>query len=241
MSMLIALALATAMTEPSSSIQIKHGKDTVSTIDRSLMSDGNRSPNAGKISDAATLIRAGKWAEAINILDAVIADEESRHQDPSRQFFSARSLTEAVVYSGLAATQNRNSTILDESWAYAYFLRGFVLIDLGKADEAKPYFDKALALAPMNAQMLAERGEWHKSRRDWDNALTDFEAAQSAAELSPDRTKITEQGRALRGIAFVKVEQSDFKGAEKWIKQAIKLNPADAKARAELEFIRSRL
>jgi tetratricopeptide (TPR) repeat protein len=236
--MLFALALAAATVEPSASVQMKSG-DTVSTIDQSLMNEGTQSANSKRIDEAMALMKAGKGAEAIGIFDAVISDEESHHQDSSQQYFSARSLTEAVIYSTLAAAQKRNSMILDDSWAYAHFLKGFALIDLGRADEAKPHLDKAIALAPMNAQFLAERGEWHKTRKDWPNAYADFESASTAAEFSPDASKMAEKGRALRGMAFARIEQGQLKEAEKLLKQALKLNPNDDGARSELEYIKS--
>lgn len=238
MSILVALAFAVATAGPAPAVQVKNG-DTVSNIDQGLMSEGAPSANSTKIDQAMTLMKAGKATEAIAIFDAVIADEESRHQDQSQQYFSARSLTEAIIYSTLAATQKQNSSVLDDSWAYAHFLKGFALIDLGRPDEAKPHFDKAIALAPMNAQFLAERGEWHKTRKDWPNAYADFESASSASEFSPEDAKKAEKGRALRGMAFVRIEQGELKDAEKLLKQALKLNSDDAGARSELEYIKS--
>jgi tetratricopeptide (TPR) repeat protein len=238
MSILLALMLVAASADPGPSVQMKQG-DTVSTIDQVLMADGARSPNGAKTDQAADLVKAGQPAEAIRILDTVIADEESRHKDDAQLYFSARSLVEAIVYSGLAGSQNKSSTILDDSWAYGHFLKGFALVDLGRADEAKPEFDRAIGLAPMNAQFLAERAEWHKNRKDWSNAYADFESASTASEFSPDGTKKFEKGRALRGMAFVRIGRGEWKEAERLLKQALKLNRNDIKAREELEYVKS--
>jgi tetratricopeptide (TPR) repeat protein len=238
MSLLIALALVIASPEPASSAQITHG-DTVSTIDDNLMREGVSSPNARKINEAAELIKAGRGADAIKILDAVIANEESRHQDPSQIYYSARSLPEGIVYSALASTQGKNSTILDNSWAYGHFLRGFALIDLKRLDEAKAEFDSAIVLAPMNSQFLAERAEWHKSRKDWSSAYADFQSASTAAEFSPEDAKKFEKARALRGMGFVCIEQGELKEAEKLFRQSLKSQPRHEGALSELEYIKS--
>lgn len=240
MSFFVGLALALATVGSAQSVQVT-GKDTVSTIDQNLMAEGARSANGAKIDQAANLIKAGQGADAIKILNAVIADEESRHKDSNQLYFSARSLVEGIVYTSLASTQSKNSTILDDSWSYGHFLKGFALIDLGRADEAKAEFDKAVGLAPMNAQFLAERGEWHKNRKDWASAYADFESASTASEFSPESAKKFEKGRALRGMAFVRIEQGELKEAEKLLKQALKLDRNDAKARQELEYVKSRL
>ena len=239
MSIVVALALATAPIEGGQSIQVS-GKDTVSTIDQNLMTDGARSANGAKIDQAANLIKAGQAAEAIKILDVVIADEGARHRDSSQIYFSARSLVEAIVYTGLAGAQSKNSTILDDSWAYGHFLKGFALIDLGRSDEAKAEFDNAIGLAPMNSQFFAERAEWHKNRKDWSNAYADFESASNAAEFSPDDAKKAEKARALRGMGFVRIEQGEFKEAEKLFRQSLKLQPGNEGALSELEYIKSR-
>lgn len=128
---------------------------------------------------------------------------------------------------------------MNESSGEAYFVKGFALVDLGRADDAKPYFDKAIALAPMNAQYLAERGEWYKSRKDWAHAYEDYESASSAAEFSPDGRKNAEKARALRGLGFVRIEQGELKEAERLYKESLRYQPDNAGARSELDLIKS--
>src|SRR5205085_6909649 len=157
-----------------------------------------------KASDAASaFITSGKPAEAISILDKLIADRERVHGSDTRLIFNSRSTAEAIVYSGLAVQQKRDSVVYGENWSLAYFLKGFALIDLNRPAEAKPMYDKALALSPMNSHYLGELAEWHKNNKDFPAALDMFARALDAAEFSPDEAKVFDGTRALRGMAFI--------------------------------------
>ena len=195
--------------------------------------------DSARIEEAYKLIEARRPGEAMPILEELIERSEKLHASEKRQIFSARSLAEAFFYTALAQKAKKDVVVLNEDWSTAHFLKAFALIDLNRPDEAKPHLDRAISLAPMNAQFLAERGEWHKNRRDWSSAMADFEAASTAAEFSPDAIKAREKARALRGIGFVKIEQGELKEAEKLFKESLKLEPGNANARSELEYIKS--
>jgi tetratricopeptide (TPR) repeat protein len=218
---------------PGYAIQVTSKSGDTSTIDQ------GRDPLADKTEHAAGLIKDGKPADAVAILDEVIGAEEATHKGDQRMMFAARSLTEAIVYSAIASRQKESAVVLDETWALAYFLKGFALVDLNRGEEAKAYFDRALGMAPMNAQYLAERGEWHKARKDWTSAYADFESASNAAEFSPDEQKSFEKRRALHGMAFVRTEQRQLNEAEKLLRQCLKIDPSDTVAKHELEYIKS--
>lgn len=193
-----------------------------------------RDANSARIDAAFDLVHQGKPGEAVLILDGVIAAEEQAHRDAKTLYFSARSTTEAIFYSALAMVTHKPTIVTNDVWADAYFLKGYALVDLQRSDEAGPLFKRALELAPKNAQIQAELAEWHKSRREWPAAFDAYEEAAANAEFSPDDARSFEKGRALRGMAFVKVEQGDLDAAEKYLKEALKLNPADERARTDL-------
>jgi tetratricopeptide (TPR) repeat protein len=213
MSLFIALALAagapeTATAQPGAS----------PTENRNVQST-ETNPDADKLGRAVSLVKTGKSADGIKLLDEIIATLEARYAENPAQFFCARSMPETVVYAGLGVKTKKAVTVLDQTWCYSYYYKGFALIDLGRGDEAKPYFDKAVAMAPMNSQFLGERGEWYKSRRDWPHALADFESAAGYAGFSPDEMKSFDQRRAWRGMSFVRVEQGRLDEAEKLLRQ----------------------
>ena len=94
-----------------------------------------------------------------------------------------------------------------------------------------------MQLSPMNAQYLAEVGEWYKGHRDWANAYTFFERASTASEFSPDSEKGFEKRRGLRGMGFALSEQGKFDEAEALYRQCLKIDPNDAGAKGELQYI----
>lgn len=194
-----------------------------------------------RIDRAYALMKAGNQTGAIAILDSMIAEFEKAHPaNPDLMVFSASNLTQTIYYSGITAALKKNGVVVDGDWAMAYFLKGFALIDLNRADDAFPYLDKAVALSPGDAQFLAERGEWYKSHRQWDKAFTDFKAAVDASAFSDDSMKAKHKSRGLRGMGFVRIEQGDLKQAEKLFKQSLEVEPGNPGALSELEYIKSR-
>jgi Flp pilus assembly protein TadD len=184
------------------------------------------------------LIQDKKPAEAIEALDRTIAEQSRAHAGERRQIYCAHSPAETLMYTGMAAQAKKEAVVLDPTWCMAIFLKGFALIDLDRSDEAGPLLEQALAMAPMNAQFLAELGEWHKVRREWDTAYSLFERAAAGAELSTDAVKLGHKTRALRGMGFVLIEQGKLDEAERLFRQCLELDPNDDHAKNELEYIR---
>lgn len=203
----------------------------------SLIAAAPAAARAKPIDEAWRLISDKKPGEAIVALDRVIAKEAKRHKRDRRQIYCAHSPEETVMYVGMGAVGKRDTVVLDPTWCTAIFLKAFALIDLNRSDEAKPLFDRAVAMAPMNSQFLSELAEWHKSRRQWGTAFSLFERASAAAELSRKEVRTGHKGRALRGMGFVLIEQGKLDEAELLFHQALELDPNDAGARRELQYI----
>ena len=191
-----------------------------------------------RLDRVAVLIKERKPGEAIAILDQLLAEEERAHAGEGRRIMSARSSAETLMYALEGATENRETVVVGPTWSMAVFLKGFALIDLGRADEAKPLLEKAVEMAPMNSQFLAELGEWHKGRRQWTEAYALFERAADATGISPEALQRAEKGRALRGMGFVLIEQGRLGEAEKVFRKCLKLDPNDQSAKNELQYIR---
>lgn len=188
-----------------------------------------------RLATAAQMVASGQPAEAVVLADQIIASMEAAYpRRDDKVYFSAQSMAETLLYATMASAVKKNAIVLNGTGGTAYFLKAFALVDLNRGDQALTWLDKAIGLSPMNAQFLAERAEWYKSRRQWKKAFADFETARSSADLAPDDVRVAWQGRAIRDMAFVKVEQGKFGDAGRLLNEALRLNPSDQRARADL-------
>ena len=191
----------------------------------------------GRVDRAADLIGAGKPAEAVALLDALIAEQEKQRASDTREVYCARSMAETMVYTGDAARRKKAAIVLPEAACYSIFLKGFALIDLNRSDEARAWLERAVAMAPSNAHFLGELGEWYKIRKDWPKSRDLFRRAVAASELSPDNRKIFDKTRGLRGLGYILIEEGKFDEAEKLYRQCLDLNPDDDRSKKQLDYI----
>jgi tetratricopeptide (TPR) repeat protein len=193
--------------------------------------------DAAEIERATAFIKASKPDEAVAVLDALIAAQERTRKADPREAYCARSTQETILYSAMAAKAKKDAVILPESACYSMFLKGFALIDLKRSDEARAWFERALAMAPSNSQFIGELGEWYKSRRDWNKAASLYAQAETASAFSPADSQTFDKTRALRGRAFVLVERGKLDEAEKLYRQCLTLDPEDTRSKQELQYI----
>src|SRR5262249_33450357 len=68
--------------------------------------------------------------------------------------------------------------------------------------------------------------------------LAAFQAAEAAArEFSPAEVRTRELSRSMRGVGFVMIELGKLDEAERKFREALQLDPADAGAARELQYI----
>jgi Tfp pilus assembly protein PilF len=196
------------------------------------------SAQSALVERAVTLMHQGQPADAIPLLDQVIAAEEKAHSGEKRRIYSASSIGETMIYMTEAATAGKGAVAFGPEWSLALFLKGFALVDLGSADAAGPLFERAVELSPANSQYLAELGEWHKNRREWGKAYARFEKAEAVAGTVSEERRKPERSRALRGMGFVLIEQGKLDEAEKMFRKCLEIDPNDDGAKGELQYIR---
>lgn len=194
-------------------------------------------PQAETVQQAQLLIHQGRPADAILLLDSVIAQQALSHANDKRRLYCARSQTETLLYLTDAAQAKEEAVILAPTWSDALYMKAYALIDLGRREEAKPLLESAIRLSPYNALYLGELGEDYKSRKEWDAAMSTFQQAETASEFSPDDGKDLERSRAWRGIGYVLIEQGSLDEAEALFRKCLALNPNDDMAKNELKYI----
>jgi tetratricopeptide (TPR) repeat protein len=195
------------------------------------------------LEQGVALMRAKKPADAVPLFDQVAALYEARAQDKAVKYYSARTASETLFYPLQVATSDKGKSpavVLSGNWGYAYYLKAYCLLDLGRASEAKAQLLRAVALAPQNAQFLGELGHVYQLEKNWPVALETFERAEKAAkEFSPEQARNGELARAWRGMGYVLVELSRLDEAEAMYRKCLQLNAQDAMAQRELAYVLS--
>lgn len=189
------------------------------------------------VDEAARLAGEGKPSEALQVAEKAIAGYEARYGDSEKKIYSARTPPEAMLYMFKAVNADKDSIAVEPEYGYAWYLKAYVLTDLGRTQEALASLNKALALSPSNSQFLSELGNLQKVAKDWPNALATFEKAEDASTVSPDEMKTIDLGRALRGQGFVLSELGRFDEAEAIFKHCLELDKDDTMAASELVYI----
>ena len=196
-----------------------------------------RSQQQELVLQAAELSNQGHIQEAMAKVEEALAAYRVHFADEKRKIYSIREPAEALLYMAQAANADNGAIAVEFEYGFAWFLHGYLLVEQGRLDEAQVSLSKAIELSPMNSQYQSELGNLYQARKDWPAALAAYQAAQGASELSPEDGKSHDEGRALRGQGFVLIEMGHLDEAEKALKSALELDPADRRAKEELEYV----
>ncbi len=183
-------------------------------------------------------LQSGKLNQAVEEFDLAIKKCEPLFVE-GKKIYTARTSVESLMYVVLAAGKNEAAEVLDTTCSDAYYLQGYATLDFGKIEEAETYLQKAVSMAPMNSLYLSELGHIYQVKRDWSQALAYFTEAEDAAQTyTPEDIKISELGRAKRGVGFNLIELGKLDDAERKFREALALDGGDKVARNELEYIK---
>ncbi len=192
------------------------------------------------LSEGRRLIDSGKPKEAIEYFDKVLANFKAKYGNSEKRIYCARDSMESLTYLMTAAEEKRDALVFSGTWAGAYFMKGYALLESGRISEAKSSIEQALALSPHNSQYLSEMGYIYQVEKNWAKSLKYYKDAENCAEaFSPSEDKLHELGVARRGLGYVLVELGRLSEAEEKYRQCLKSDPNDEKAKSELEYIHS--
>jgi tetratricopeptide (TPR) repeat protein len=193
--------------------------------------------------EVRSLIDAKRLDDALAQLDEVIARYRARYPEGATRWYVARDSSESLAYLVKAATDldkdapgAGNARTLYVSWGDALYMKGYVLFEQQRLDEARAALDQALRLAPFHAAYLNEAAEIAKAKRDWAEALRLFTEAEDVATFSAGNAD-ADRAKALRGQAFAHVELGALDAAEKALAKCLQIDANDKRAQDELEYI----
>jgi tetratricopeptide (TPR) repeat protein len=136
-----------------------------------------------------------------------------------------------------AAGLGKDALAIGPGWCAALFTKGFTLVDQQQVELGLPFLKRAVEMRPDYAHYLNELAYAYGTLGQWPEALEAYGRAADAADPTQGIIEKTERIRAWRGMGYVLVEQGKWEEAAETYRKCLKLDPNDAKAKAELEYI----
>jgi tetratricopeptide (TPR) repeat protein len=215
------------------------GNDHVDGADQIAITGA--SDQAALLAEAIDSLNAGEPAKALARFETIIAaadfDEAKRNVLCAQD--QEQALLLSVIAAGIPQLAGKPLEITDGTLCAALFGKGYVLIDLGRADEALLFLERAAALAPLEAHYLNELGEWYKSQRDWQQSKAIFERAKALADGDLVDVEPEIEARSMRGIGYSLIELGLLDEARNMFEGSLELTPDNQTALSELAYIDS--
>lgn len=189
---------------------------------------------------AMALLQRGQAAQALPQLDKLVAEAEATlKRDTQNRVYAADDRNFVIASLLEAAKRKQSAVVVSTDWIAPLYARAYALIELGQLDRARADLDRVLAISPYTPRALGERAQISMHRKDFAAAEVDLNKMREYGQMSANPADaIGYQGFALRGLGYIAVERKQWDKALGFYNEALKLNPNDDKAKAEIDFIR---
>ena len=193
-----------------------------------------------RVEAAMALLQRGQAAQALPQLDKLVAEAEATlKRDTQNRVYAADDRNFVIASLLEAAKRKQSAVVVSTDWIAPLYARAYALIELGQLDRARADLDRVLAIAPYTPRALGERAQISMHRKDFAAAEVDLNKMREYGQMSANPADaIGYQGFALRGLGYIAVERKQWDKALGFYNEALKLNPNDDKAKAEIDFIR---
>ena len=193
-----------------------------------------------RVEAAMALLQRGQAAQALPQLDKLVAEAEATlKRDTQNRVYAAddRNLVLATLLD--TAKRKQSAVVVSAEWIAPLYARAYAYTELGQFDRARADLDRVLAVSPYNPRALGERAQLSMRRKDFVAAEADLNKMREYGKMSANPAAAADyQGFALRGLGYIAVERKQWDKALGFYREALKLNPKDSKAQAEIDFIR---
>jgi tetratricopeptide (TPR) repeat protein len=197
--------------------------------------------DVGRVIDGVHMIQAGHIQAAIDgPFDEVVHRYESRYGSSKEKIYSARGMTDTLLYAAMSATAKPPipAQVIGPAWAMAYWGRGYAYNEMARYDDATVELRKALALAPDDTQYNIELGFTYQRKGQWETSLELFKTAEAYAEITVPAAEVADLTcKALRGQGYDLVEMHRYGEARAAYKACLKQIPGEPKSIGELKYI----
>lgn len=172
--------------------------------------------------------------------DDVVAHYEAQYGKRQETYYSARGMTDALLYAALPPNAKPASpvVVLGPAWAMAYWGRGYAYNEMARYDDALIELRKALALAPLDAQYNIEIGYTYQRQGQWSLSLAHYKTAEAYVSITVASGEVDEIScKAFRGQGYDLVELHRYDAARAAYRSCLKLKPGEPKSMGELNYI----
>jgi tetratricopeptide (TPR) repeat protein len=184
---------------------------------------------------ALAVFKSGNVTVAELLVDKIIQNFEALMTQPATNYHCFRNAAEQQRF---ADTNPGIGQVVWMDWRYCEILqfRAFIHAQRKQFEKALQVLDKAIQVGPDNAVAHNERGYILVQMSRFQEALRAYELAQEASKRTGGSR--IEEAAALRGMGATWVDLGDLDKAEKALNESLLLEPGNAVARNELEYIR---
>lgn len=189
--------------------------------------------DTARAQDAA---QKGDWAGARKLLMPVV-DFCDRLPMPGLDVVSVATADE---YETFVEASARGAPVewVDMACPAAYKGMAFLDIEMKDTDSALAFLDKATILSPYWADPFAERGYLFNQLGRPQEGLASYQRALELVERFPSNAYA--RALVLRGLGYTHIELGDLDRAEAAYRQSLEVEPGNALAMKELEYIAQR-
>lgn len=193
-----------------------------------------------RLTQAVDALLAKKNDLALQLLDPLLVEYEMLYAKEKRQLFCAdtpeESLSNLLGAAAARSKDKRGAVVIATDWCTALWGKGYILLDLGKADAAIPVLQRAITMRPSRPQYLNELGFGYQLLKKWPEMLNaETRAAEVADVAGPDRVR--NLYRAWFGMAYALIELGRWDEAADLLQKCIALDPENRKAKDELKYL----
>lgn len=188
------------------------------------------------------VLQAGQNELAIaGYFDPVIEHFERTYRHSGKHVYAAHSQMQSFLYVALPHDDKKEVEVLDSTWSDAYLLKAYALTELRRLRDAQAALERAVALSPFTAEYVSELAYTYQAQGRCDESISSYKQAESVAQIgSDDSTRTSDLTRAWRGQGYCLVEEGRLDEAEKLYRKCLELDPSDAKAKGELDYIKDK-